>query len=188
MKRLTILTFIAAFLLFGAALSAQSYDLSAGLRMGTDWGLTGQYRVAKKSTVEAIFQSSLQREEVLLTGLFEQHSPLISRRFNFYLGGGLHKGWSSATTDAGDVQDPFGITLIGGAEFTFARLNISWDFKPAINLVGGEKSVYTQTGISLRYVMMKRNHFEKQRKKRQRRKRRSESGGFNWKFWEKDKK
>lgn len=187
MKKL-ILSF--ALLTFGlAATRAQSYDFTGGVRLGTDWGISSQIRLAKKTTAELILQSSLQREEVLITALAEQHSPLISRRFNFYAGGGLHKGWNSATNEITPIKDPFGVTLIAGAEFTLARLNISWDFKPAINLVGGEKKIYTQTGVSLRYVIFKKNHFQKQRKRNQRQKRREERRenrqGFNWRFWEK---
>lgn len=185
---------ILAICILGTAFTAawsQSYDMTGGIRLGTDWGITSQVRLAKKTTAELILQSSLQREEVILTALAEQHSPLISRRFNFYAGGGLHKGWNSATDEVTPIKDPFGVTLIAGAEFTLLRLNISWDFKPAINLVGGEKKVYTQTGVSLRYVIFKKNHFEKARKKRQRIKRREERRenrqGFNWRFWEKKK-
>ncbi|PHN05861.1 hypothetical protein CRP01_15450 [Flavilitoribacter nigricans DSM 23189 = NBRC 102662] len=181
--------------MFGMAFSgaySQSYDFTGGVRLGTDWGITSQVRLAKKTTAELILQSSLKREEVLVTALAEQHSPIISRRFNFYAGGGLHKGWNSASNEVEPIKDPFGVTLIAGAEFTLARLNISWDFKPAINLVGGEKKIYTQTGISLRYVIFKKNHFEKARKKRQRVKRREERrenrDGFNWRFWEKKDK
>ena len=190
MKKL-ILSLLLLGIVYAPAWS-QSYDLTGGIRLGTDWGITSQVRLAKKTTAELIVQSSLQREEVTITALAEQHSPLISRRFNFYAGGGLHKGWNSATNEITPIKDPFGLTLIAGAEFTLLRLNISWDFKPAINLVGGEKKIYTQTGVSLRYVIFKKNHFEKARKKRQRTKRREERRenrqGFNWKFWEKKDK
>lgn len=177
----TILLFLGACM----ALRAQSYDLTAGMRLGTDWGISSQVRVAKKTTAELILQSSLQREEVILTALAEQHSPLISRRFNFYAGGGIHKGWNSATNETEPIKDPFGLTLIAGAEFTLLRLNLSWDFKPAINITGGEKKVYTQTGVSLRYVLMKKNQFEKNRKRKERERRREEGGGINWQFWKK---
>lgn len=175
--------------LAAATATGQSYDLTGGIRLGTDWGITSQVRLAKKTTAELILQSSLQREEVLVTALAEQHSPLISRRFNFYAGGGIHKGWSSASSEEQEIKDPFGLTFIAGAEFTLLRLNVSWDFKPAINITGGEKKVYTQTGVSLRYVIVKKNQWQKNRKKRQRQKRREERRenreGFNWKFWEK---
>ena len=84
--------------LSAVSLTAQSYTTSAGMRLGTEWGLTVQQRIAKKTTLEGILQSSLQREEFTLTVLAEQHYPLISRRLNVYAGAGLHKGWNNTNT------------------------------------------------------------------------------------------
>ena len=171
------------FSILGTFISAQSYNTAFGLRMGTEWGFTAKQRVLKHTTIEGIFQSSLKREEIMLTVLGEQHFRLLTRRFNVYLGGGFHKGWRTTEPqydDAGnlinDYENPFGLTLIGGAEITLGRLNISYDFKPAINLSGGSSPFYYQTGISLRYVLFKRKWRPFKKKKK-----------FNWKFWEKKK-
>ncbi len=175
-------------LLIGIAIApyfyAQSYNTAAGMRLGTDWGLTVKQRIAKKATLEGILQSSLQREEVLVTIMGEQHFPILSRRFNLYYGGGLHKGWINEPSGEEPIKDPFGITFIGGIEFSIGRLNLTYDFKPAINLSGGEENFYSQTGISIRYILVKREWkpFGGGNKKKNRRKRE----GFNWKFWEKD--
>ncbi|MBK7873400.1 MAG: hypothetical protein IPJ74_23415 [Saprospiraceae bacterium] len=121
-------------------LSAQSYDTALGMRLGTDWGMTIKQRVAKKTTIEALLQSSLQREEVLVTLMGEQHFPVLSRRLNIYYGGGLHKGWiNESDADLVPYKDPFGVTFIGGIEMSLGRLNISYDFKPAINISGGQE-------------------------------------------------
>jgi len=149
---------------------AQSYDLTAGMRLGTDWGLSGQFRVAKKLTVEGILQSSLQREEILLTALVEQHNPLLTRRFNIYYGAGIHKGWINKDPEV-ELKDPVGVTMIAGIEITLAKLNISYDIKPAVNISGGEHRFYTQSGISLRYVIAKKNSLFKVDKKKQRERR-----------------
>ncbi len=167
-------------------LDAQSYTTAAGMRLGTDWGLTLQQRLLKHTTAEFIVQSSLQREEVLLTLLAEQHQPILSKRVNIYGGGGLHKGFVTAS----DVPwaAPWGITLIGGAEFTIARVVLSWDFKPTVNLHGGEKGFYAQTGVSVRYVWIKGNVFEKRRRQKQRdkrRKAREQAGIPPWQIWRK---
>lgn len=162
-------------------LSAQSYDTAFGMRLGTDWGLTVKQRIAKKTTLEGILQTSLQREEALFTLLGTQHMPFLTRRLNVYAGGGFHAGWGNLETDTegGVYENPFGLTVIGGIELSLGRLNLTYDIKPAINLKGGEKTVYTQTGISLRYVILKRNWLKKKRR-RNRRKRE----GINWRFWE----
>ncbi|MEN0003961.1 MAG: hypothetical protein AAF798_07450 [Bacteroidota bacterium] len=165
-------------LFFAVALSAQSYNTAFGLRMGTEWGFTAKQRIAKKTTLELIGQSSLQREEFTLTLLAEQHFPILFRRFNVYLGGGFHKGWASdPPIENGQLayepyEDPFGLSIIMGAELTLGRLNVSYDFKPAINIEGGQRNFYYQTGISLRYVLFKRRWkiFKKK---------------INWRFWEK---
>ena len=87
MKRL--LTISIAFL-STFSLLAQGYNIAGGIRMGTDWGITGKYRFAKKETIEAIIQSSANnsRDEIIITALYEKHNPLISKRFNFYTGAG----------------------------------------------------------------------------------------------------
>ena len=150
-------------------MSAQSYDATVGLRMGTDWGISGQLRVAKKVTIEGILQSSLFREEVLLTAIAEKHNPVLTRRFNVYYGAGLHKGWINSDNLEIPVGDPAGITMIVGIEMTLFKMNISYDFKPAINLVGGQRKFYTQSGITFRYVVAKKNQLFKKKKKRKKR-------------------
>ncbi|MEO0875985.1 MAG: hypothetical protein AAFY48_15420, partial [Bacteroidota bacterium] len=77
-------------------LQAQSYDLAAGVRLGTDLGISAKLRVPpidENFTVETIIQTSLEREEGLISVLGEQHFPLITRRVNLYAGGGFHAGW-----------------------------------------------------------------------------------------------
>ena len=157
-------------------LPAQSYNTTLGMRLGTDWGMSVKQRVAKKTTLEMIMQSSLQREEVLLTLLGEQHLPLPTRRLNVYTGAGLHKGWINRPADpeVPVYKDPFGLTFLMGIEMTLLRMNLSYDFKPAFNLTGGEQRVYFQTGVSVRYVIAKRRKLPWEKKK----------DGFNWKFWE----
>lgn len=160
---------------------SQSYNSAAGLRLGTGWGLTYAQRFAKKLTVEGILTSSFQRNETTVTGLVRQHYPVVTKRLNVYSGAGLHKGWVT-NGDNGTYKNPFGITGVLGAEFTIARFNISYDFRPSINISGGEKTFYGHTGIAIRYVLVKRkiemfNGKNKKKKKRNNKKR-------NWKFWE----
>ncbi len=170
-------------LLFGSIVcaQAQSYNTAMGMRLGTDWGITIQQRVAKRTSIEMIVQSSLQREEAIITLMGEQHMPFLTRRLNFYAGGGFHKGWGNPPTSVEgtpveDYTNPWGISLIAGLELSLGRFNISYDFKPAINIKGGESTFYPQTGISLRYVIIKRPWPPK--------KGRGDSQW--WKFWEKN--
>ncbi len=190
MKKLIVLSFST---LFALQLFGQNYMTTAGLRFGTDWGLTVQQRIAKNFTVEGILQSSLQREEVLLTGMVERHYPVIHKGLNLYFGGGLHKGWINEPANLENpngFEDPMGVTFVGGAELTLGRLNISYDFKPAVNLQGGERTFYTQSGLSVRYVLISARDVKKFQKKQRKKKRQKEGGGIHigddWKIWKKD--
>jgi len=171
---------------------SQSYDLAAGMRLGTEWGFTGKYRFANRASAELIIQSSVVREEMMLTALAEQHFPLVSKRFNFYSGGGFHKGWLQDSPEI-QLKNPFGLTFIVGGEATLGRMNVSYDFKPAVNLSGGEQRVYFQSGVSLRYVIDQRKWKEdrernkaKRQKNRKKKRKKKDKEAFNWKFWKKD--
>ena len=144
---------------------AQSYNTAAGIRLGTDWGISLRQRLYENYSAELIVQSSLQREEGALTLLGIAHKPLLMRNLNLYGGGGLHAGWSSELKNGEAVPNPFGIDFIAGAELTLAKINISWDFKPAINLYGGNSVFYTQTGVSIRYVLSKREKYDWEKNK-----------------------
>ncbi len=188
-----------------SGLRAQSYDANFGLRLGTDWGISGVLRVPqvhKNFTLEGIIQSSYQREETTVTLMGRKHFPLLSRRLNVYAGGGLQKGWNTAAEEEVDeiYDNPFGITGVVGAELSLGRLNVGYDFKPAVNLVGGERTLYMQSGITLRYVVAKRNDIWDKQKEKDRNKKRRKRGrekrkqqkikdGKNpdwWKIWKKD--
>lgn len=193
MKTTTRIFVISALALLPLFPAAQSYNTALGIRLGTDWGISVQQRVGKLTTLEGIVQSSRQREEATVSLLGEQHFPLISRRLNVYAGGGLHYGWlNEEESDSGEkYKNPFGLTGIAGAELSLGRFNLSYDFKPAINITGGKHTIYPQTAISLRYVIVKRpwlnadakNKRQKQRE-RDRRRRQKDGGGVNWRFWE----
>lgn len=191
MKYISILFIL---LIGTSTLLAQGYNTIGGIRFGTDWGITAKHRIKEKVTVEGILQSSIKREEVLISALVAKHNSLITKRFNFYTGGGLHYGFNSDPELT--HKNPFGVSAIAGVEFKLAKLVASWDFKPVINVIGGEKKVYTQSGISLRYVFVKKPLLKKPLlkeplfkepilKKNKEKKKAAEKKKINWKFWEK---
>lgn len=149
MKKSTILLLLT---FFSFSAFAQSYDIAGGLRLGTEFGLTAKYRFAKRTCAEVIIQNGISQDETAITFLVEQHFPVLTRRLNMYFGGGVHKGWSNDST----YDNPYGITGIAGIDFTINRLNVSWDFKPAINIGGGSSNLYSQSAVSVRYVFKKR--------------------------------
>lgn len=187
--------------LFGGSLFAQTYDLSAGLRLGTEWGASVQLRmpyVHKNFVVEGILQSSFQRDEGQFTLLGKRHHPILSRRLNLFFGAGPHFGWSNELNAEGEaIRGPLGVSAILGAEITIGRTNLSYDVKPALNISGGSKSFYTQSAISVRYVILKRGTIwdrkkERQRtrdrNKRRRAREREKRGKGRFEFWKKGNK
>ncbi len=135
--------------------AAQTYNFSGGLRLGTEIGFSLKYRIADKVTLEGIVQSPIKSQEAITTLLVEKHNSIITKGLNIYYGGGVQKGW--VLSDIKEYDDPFGVVGIIGAEFNLARINLSYDLKPAVNIIGGSSPIILQTGISIRYIFDKRN-------------------------------
>ena len=57
-----------------------------------------------------------------------------------------------------------------GAEFSIARLNVSYDFMPSYNVVGGDKDFNLTTGVSIRYIIDKKRLMENREKNQEKRK------------------
>jgi hypothetical protein len=180
-KKALIILFLLAFP--ASSLLAQRYGTALGLRLGNNdygrtIGISAQQRIAERITIEGIAQSDLSRNSTL-SFLIEKHQPIISKRFNFYYGGGISFGneesirkiekskqiiqtYGNATT---------GVDLIGGIEMTLLNSVISLDYKPNINLAGREDFVRGQVGISARMVLVSSKDQKKKQRKREKAKR-----------------
>ena len=160
-----------AFFLCSQVILAQSYRTAAGLRLGSGRGigLSVQQKVAKYSTIEGIFSPSFNNRGASLDLLYEQHHKILIKRFNIYMGAGLHKDWRPSGDEKSSQADAGFVGIIGG-EITFRKINVSWDYKPALNLLGGDTHLSGQSAITLRVILVK------QKKKK-----------INWRFWEKKK-
>jgi len=198
MKNITIY-----FILFLAcsSLHAQSYQTAVGLRMGTDIGITAQQRVAKFSTIEAIFVPSINAKQSSIDLLFEQHKRILSKRFNVYVGGGIHKAWREEGADNFGKADA-GITGIFGGEFSFRRLNFSWDYKPTMAFLGGDGEQVVNprnSSVSIRYIFIpqkknedwkvwkkenRESRKEKKAKEKQKEERKARRKKAGWRIWE----
>ena len=188
-----VLSTLTTLLLLGGTdtASAQRYFNAFGMRFGNDIGLTYQQRIAKRWTVEAILNRERDRDLTMFTLLGERHQPLIGKRLNFYVGGGFHRGFIGELDDGTDPGDPFGVTAIGGLEFTLGRLNATFDVKPAINLTNAPDPIFFQSGLSVRYVIGKNRVWKdladrKKKRQKTRRKAQRREDGLNWRFWERD--
>lgn len=174
MKKITVLI---SFLFISFFAIGQGYFTAAGVRVGDGYGMTLQQRLAKKVSFEGIIKNTKNRNEVMLAALVERHVGIITRKLNFYVGAGVHQGFINNNVDK-TYKNPFGVTGMAGLEATFGRFNISYDFKPALNLTGGTKKLYTDTALSLRYVIVKDKVFKKIAKNKRKKKRKKKRENF----------
>jgi hypothetical protein len=144
MKKTLVL--IVVLLSFMAA-SAQTYFTAAGLRAGTELGLTIQQKIWRTGSLEAIVTTNRSRWQ--MQALVEHHRRFLGRRLNYYIGIGPHFGEEKG------FGHYYGITPITGIEFTFAGLTMSWDYKPSLNLAGTDALIFHDSGFSIRMVLIK---------------------------------
>lgn len=137
------------------SISAQSYGTALGVRVSDGFGFTLQQQVTVHTTAEVILQSGFQQKDVTLTVLGELHNSLLTRGFNFYVGGGVYHRWLEKNENLIVMPtNPWGISPIMGLELTMGKLNFSADFKPNIRLAGsGGDAFEWRTGISIRYKL-----------------------------------
>ena len=188
LKKLITLYILLAML--GGSLMAQSYGWAMGLRLSNDKfkrniGISSQYRVLKRFTIEGIIQSDFQDNHTL-HGMFQWHHPLVSKRLNFYSGAGLSLGFEESREVDPITKNviittgnpTLGTDLIAGIEFTLLKYAISLDYKPNFNFVGREPWYIGQTGVSARAVILtgaKQNRKKRQKHREKRRDERQEN-------------
>ena len=145
---------------------AQSYGTTLGLRFGNDnikrtMGISLQQRLAKRVTMEGIVQSDFTYNHTV-HGLIKYHQPLVTKRLNFYSGGGFSAGLEQSTfNDTATKQiittyDNKTISgdLIVGLELTMLGYTISVDYKPNFNIIGRNAWYLGQVGVSGRVVLV----------------------------------
>lgn len=149
-----------------SSIQAQKYRTAAGIRIGTEVGLTIQQLIHDDVTIEGIVQKGFFNDLTTVSMLGEKHQKLLFKGFNFYIGGGPHMGFYGKDRDG--RKNTVGVTAIAGIELRLNDVVMSFDYKPAINIHGGERVFDSQTALSLRYIIIKAKKKE-----------------ANWKFWEK---
>ncbi|HSF52760.1 MAG TPA: hypothetical protein VLA71_03360 [Algoriphagus sp.] len=167
---------------------SQRYGTALGLRFGNSEfnrtvGLTLQQRLIERVTLEGILQSDFSRNTTLSL-LGKRHSPIISKRFNYYYGGGVAFGNEESFVKNPGTKEiihtygnsTFGVDLIAGIELTVANAVISLDYKPNVNLAGREEYYRGQVGISARTVLVKSKEQKRKQKQRQKAKNSSKNG------------
>lgn len=174
--------------------NAQRYGTAVGLRLGNSdqgrtLGISAQQRIVDRITLEGIIQTDFNLNTTLSL-LVEKHHPIISKRFNYYYGGGISLGRESSIykdeVNKELVQtygnSTVGVDLIGGLELTVVNTVISLDYKPNVNISGRNEFYRGQVGISARVVLVKSKEQKKKQRQRKRGKNKKSGDTFGQKL------
>jgi hypothetical protein len=158
-RRLLIAAMIVAGISIGNA-QAQDYNTGIGLRAGNSAGVTVKHFLSDNVAFEGLIHSRWRG--LMVTGLLEVHRDIREvSGLRWYYGGGAHLGVFNATESRhrrwGDPDRSYtvvGIDGILGIEYTFVEipLNLSFDWKPAIDVIGYQRIWGDGFALSLRYV------------------------------------
>ena len=156
MKKLFLLL-LTVVLIGSFTVNAQDYKTGIGLRGGLANGLTIKHFISNNAAVEGIFSSRWQGFNI--TGLYEIHKQAFNiERLNWYYGAGAHVGfWDGGNVSWADDNASYtviGVDGILGIEYNFKELpvNLSLDWKPALNIVGYSGFWGDGGALSVRYI------------------------------------
>lgn len=163
-KMKKILLVIILFAGIGLSSEAQSYyRYAVGLRVGPAFGISGKHFLNRNTAIEGIFQARWRG--VIVTGLYEySRHAFRTPGLVWYIGGGGHIGyWKDYTASNywwNYEENPGSILLMGadfilGLEYSFKDipLNLSIDWKPAVNFFGYVGFWGDMMAISIRYAI-----------------------------------
>jgi hypothetical protein len=139
---------------------AQKYNTIAGIRIADDFGISFAQRVANKTTIELNIQPGTFAGRQMTTLLAKQHYPLLTKRFNFFMGAGVYsRKIPDANIDIPQQKSAQGLALSFGAEFSIGKLSIATDYLPLVMLAnnGSNQRFYTTSGFSIRYIIAGRD-------------------------------
>ncbi len=157
MKKTALISVIVMLLALTSA--AQQYDKAIGIRGGLFNGVTYKQALSSSTYLEGI--ASFRWNGFMVTGLYEITKPIDSNApgLDWYYGFGAHVGFYDAADngpwDEGDFDGPMiGADGIIGMEYTFSEVpvNLSLDWKPAINLFGYDGFWSDNVALSIRYT------------------------------------
>ena len=157
MKKIFHLLILLAFCALPALVSAQNYETAIGVRAGAFNGLTVKHFVTNTHAVEGIL--SFRWNGFTATGLYQVHDNAFDANgLQWYYGFGAHIGfWNGRNVRWADDNASYvviGADGVIGLEYTFSEIpvNISLDWKPALNIIGYSGFWADGGGLSIRYV------------------------------------
>jgi hypothetical protein len=183
-----ILVFILLIIILPFSSVAQKYNIAGGLRWGGDLGLSISERIAKRITLEQNFNSADNNHYYSLFALARYHQPLVTKRFNWFYGGGVG---IVGVKETGSTPESNSLSLIlqTGLEYTIKRATFYIALEPYAYINNRSPRFYVHKVFSLKYVIFKRkSKFKKSFLDRfKRKKKRGNSSNSWWKFWKKSK-
>ncbi len=160
MKKFILISLI--FVASSFALNAQDYRTAIGFRGGTSQGLSVKHFISYENAIEGIVCTRWRG--LMIIGLYEIVNPAFNvYGLNWYYGGGAHIGfWNDTYYNLPWANDDhygnyavLGVDAIIGIEYTFidVPINISVDWKPAMNFFGYTGLWGDAGAVTVRYVI-----------------------------------
>ena len=144
-------------MLCSIGLFAQNYTTAIGVRAGLANGLTVKHFISENRAVEGILSTRWQGFSI--TGLYEIHANAFNNsHWNWYYGFGAHLGVYDGNDSWGDNGVNYtivGVDGIVGLEYRIVDIpiNLSLDWKPALNLIGYSGFWADGFALSVRYEL-----------------------------------
>lgn len=155
-NKLVFLAAMAVAMCVAGVSHAQDYRTALGLRLGSSTGITIKHFTKRGAALEGLLTT--RWDGGMITGLYEVVGNAFDEpNLSWYFGGGAHIGfWDSHPywLDRGETRSVLGVDLILGLEYTFDEipLNLGFDWKPAINLVGHQGFWADEFALSVRFA------------------------------------
>jgi len=164
--------------------NAQKYNVAAGIRWGGNLGLSFSERIAKKVTLEQNITSENENYYYALSALVRYHQPLITKRFNWFYGGGVGIV-GIKETDKYPESTATSLVLQTGLEYTLGRATFYVALEPYGFLANSHLRFKMDKMFSIKYVILKRKSKWKKKignifKSKKHKKKKNKSGKKSW--------
>ena len=153
--KLLNLVFFISILIIPFLSDAQKYNLAGGLRWGGDLGISLTERIGKRITLEQNFNSADENHYYSLFAVARYHQPLVTKRFNWFYGGGAGIV-GVKKTDSAPESNSFSLILQTGLEYTIKRATFYVALEPYAYTNNKNPRFYMHKVFSLKYVIFKR--------------------------------
>lgn len=188
MSKISLKAYILFLVLAPLALFGQKYNIAAGLRWGGDFGLSVTERIAKRVTLEQNFNSENNDYYYSFFALGKYHQPIITKRFNWFYGGGPGIVRLKETNEYKESTS-FSLLMQTGLEYTINRATFYIALEPYFFSANSNTRFKMHKVFALRYVIMKRNAVWKKKVKnvfsRKKNKKKKNNSKPWWKVWKK---